>query len=156
MTMISSVKASCPGRRALPLALAAVLALGSCHPAPPPPGAVPLSASRETVVVDSQITRMGVRTAWDVVRLVAPRLRYALDATGQPTGVRTEERRSVEADQTPLLVVDGARSRDILYLNQIPASEVRRLRIIDGDVAMSLFGFEASSGAIVVETKRGS
>lgn len=153
--MLATNRSSRASRHAVPLALVAVLAVGSCHTAPAPPGAVAPAAGRETVVVDSQIAHMGVRTAWDVVRLTAPRLRYGLDATGRPTGVRTEARRSIQADETPLLVVDGARSHDILFLQQIPASEIRRIRIIDGDVAMSLFGFEAASGAIVVETKRG-
>jgi len=117
-------------------------------PAPSPIG--------ETVITAAEIAQMGAQTAWDVVRARAPRLRFGLDANGRPTTVRIQEPRTVNADETPLLVVDGVRIGDIGYLDDIPATNIARIRIIDGEEATQLYGIDAASGAIVVETKHGS
>lgn len=142
------------------LALAAI-AFSGCQP---PPGARPaavaprtsnLIAGRETVITAAEIAQMGASTAWDVVRMRAPRLTFTQAQNGKPATVRIQEPRSVNADETPLLVVDGARVGDISYLDDIPASDVRVIRIMDGEGATQLYGISAASGAIVVETKQG-
>jgi len=112
-------------------------------------------AGRTIVISDSDIVRMGVRTAWDAVRMRVPRFAFASDASGRPTSVRIQEPRSVNADQTPLLVVDGAQVPDVGYLRDIQASEIRSIRVIDGEAAQQLYGLSAASGAIVVQTKQG-
>ena len=98
---------------------------------------------------------MSVRTAWDAVRLRAPRFAFGLDPAGRPAGVRIQAQRSVNADETPLLVVDGVQVFDIEYLMQIPASDVHAIRILSAEAAEPLYGLRAAGGAIVVETKRG-
>lgn len=140
------------------LAILAVSAMGlaGCQPMPGTTHSTsPQTAYGETVITEQQIVQMGARTAWDAVRARAPRLRYGRDANGRPTSVRIQEPRSVNADETPLVIVDGSRVGDINYLSDIPASEIHRIRIIDGEVATQLYGIDAASGAIVVETKRG-
>jgi TonB-dependent Receptor Plug Domain len=140
------------------LAILAVSAMGlaACQPMPRTAhGTSPQTAYGETVITEQQIAQMGAQTAWDAVRVRAPRLRYGRDANGRPTSVRIQEPRSVNADETPLVIVDGARVGDIDYLNNIPASDVHLIRIIDGEVATQLYGIDAGSGAIVVETKKG-
>ena len=99
---------------------------------------------------------MSVRTAWDAVRQLAPRFTFGPDAEGRPAGVRIQERRSINADETPLLVVDGVQMSDIDYLRQIPASDVHAIRILNAEAAEPLYGLRAAGGAIVVETKRGT
>jgi hypothetical protein len=64
-----------------------------------------------------------------------------------------QSQRSINADETPLLVVDGARVGDIMYLNDIPASDVHAIHILDSEAATPLYGIVAAGGAIVVETK---
>ena len=113
------------------------------------------TAGRETLITEAEIARMSVRTAWDAVRLRAPRFTFGLDPTGRPTRVRMQEQRSVNADETPLLVVDGVQMFDLEYLNQIPASDVHAIRILTAEAAEPLYGLRAAGGAIVVETKRG-
>jgi hypothetical protein len=140
------------------LALAATLgtmALAGCQPGARTSPAVAPMAGREIVISDSDIVRMGVRTAWDAVRLRVPKLTFARDATGRPSSVRIQEARSVNSDETPLVVVDGAQVPDISYLTELPASEVRVIRILEGEAAQPLYGLRAAGGAIVVETKRG-
>jgi len=136
--------------------LVILLLASGCQPPPGTPGSVPPSAGIETVIREADIARMSVRTAWDVVRLRAPRLISALDEMGRPTGVRIQEPRSVNAGETPLLVVDGVQAFDIEYLSQIPAFDIRTIRILNAEAAEPLYGLRAAGGAIVVETKRGT
>lgn len=146
--------ASAVARVAIPLAALAAVAIGGCQPPPRAAGSVAPTAGRETLITEDEIARMSVRTAWDAVRLRAPRLTFGLDPTGRPTRVRIQEQRSVNADETPLLVVDGMQVSDIEYLNQIPASEVHAIHILSAEAAEPLYGLRAFGGAIVVETKR--
>lgn len=144
------------GRAIVPLAALAALTLGACRVPPGSTGSAGPAALRGTVITEQDIARMGVRTAWDVVRLRAPRLTYGLDAAGRPTGVRIQEPRSIRADETPLLVVDGVQLTDLSYLGQIPATDVHAIRILNAETAQPLYGLAAAGGAIVVETKRGT
>lgn len=142
-------------RAGLPLALLGTLALGSCRPVPGARVAVAPAAGRQTLITEADIARLSVRSAWDVVRLRAPRLTFAQNAAGQPTRVMIQSQRSINADETPLLVVDGMQMTDLAYLQQIPASQVHAIRILDSETAEPLYGLRAAGGAIVVETKRG-
>jgi hypothetical protein len=135
------------------LAALGALTMGGCRPAASTSRSPAPTAGRETVITEVDIGRMSVRTAWDIVRMRAPKLTYGQDASGRPSRVRIQEPRSVSADETPLLVVDGAQVGDLQFLNEIPASDVHLIRIIDGEAATQLYGIRAASGAIVVETK---
>ena len=127
------------------LALAGALVCGCNLPRTSGTASVPLG--RTTVITEAEIAHMSVQTAWDVVRLAAPHL------TTNP--LRIQGQRSANSDETPLLVVDGARATDINYLTQIPASQVRIIRLLDAEAAEPLFGLVAAGGAIVIETKQG-
>jgi len=154
MTLHSGGVASAVARAAIPLVALAAIALGGCKHLPRTTGSVAPIAGRETLITEEDIARMSVRTAWDAVRLRAPRLSFGLDAAGRPDRVRIQEPRSVNADETPLLVVDGVQMADITYLNQIPAFDVHAIHILDAEAAEPLYGLRAFGGAIVVETKR--
>jgi hypothetical protein len=142
-------------RAAIPLGMLAVLAVGGCRPAPRAQAAAAPVAAREILIGEADIARMGVTTAWDVVRLRAPRLSFARDASGATAGVRIQSQRSINADETPLLVVDGMHVSDLGFLRDLPASEVHAIHILDSEAAEPLYGLVAAGGAIVVETKRG-
>ena len=142
-------------RAAIPLAVLAAIAIGACHLQPRAATSVAPMAGRETLITEDDIARMSVHTAWDAVRLRAPRFTFGLDPTGRPTRVRIQAQQSVVADETPLLVVDGVKVSDIQYLSQIPASDVLAIHILDAEAAEPLYGLSAAGGAIVVETKRG-
>lgn len=140
---------------AIPLAALAVMALAGCQLSHRASGTPAPTFARETLITEEQIAQMSVRTAWDAVRLRAPRFTSGVDPTGRPTQVRIQAPRSVNADETPLLVVDGHQMSDIQYLNEIPASQVHAIHILDAEAAEPLYGLRAAGGAIVVETKRG-
>ncbi len=117
---------------------------------------VPRTFGRETLITEDDIGHMSVRTAWDVVRMRAPRFIANTDSTsGRATGVRIQEQHSLNSDETPLVVVDGMQTRDLGYLRDIPASEVHAIHIVAAESAQPVFGLRAAGGAIVVETKRG-
>ncbi len=137
-------------RAALPLLMLAAPLLGTaCRTGNPGRVSSGATAGRETVVTESEIRAMGVSNAWDVVRLRAPRL--VMGTSGG--GVRIQEQRSVNSDETPLLVVDGTQMLDLGYLSQIPASEITLIRILDAEAAYPLYGLRAAGGAVIVQTK---
>jgi len=142
-----------PAAAVLRLAVPASLALAACHM--PPRSARPIApaAGGGTVITEEEIARMSVRSAWDVVRMRAPRFFAANDANGRPTNVRIQEPRSANADETPLLVVDGVSMSDVSYLQEIAASDVHLIRILNAEAAEPFYGLRAAGGAIVVETK---
>jgi TonB-dependent Receptor Plug Domain len=154
MMLRGDVMAPGLAKAALPFAVLAVLATAGCHVPPGAAGSVSPAATRETLITEDEIARMSVRTAWDVVRLRAPRLMFGQDASGRPTGVRIQEPRSFNAVETPLVVVDGVPTTDVDYLRQIPASDVHAIHILGAEAAEPLYGLQAAGGAIVVETKR--
>ena len=138
------------------IALAAV-ALAACHPAPRTAGTTPAAFGHETLITEEDIARMSVRTAWDVVRMRAPRLFAGSDSTsGRTSSVRIQEPHSVNADETPLLVVDGMQAADLSYLDLIPATEIHAIHILGSEAAEPIYGLRAAGGAIIVETKRGT
>ena len=142
-------------RATVALGVLAVLLIEACQPPAQTARSQVPPVGSETVISDSQIAGMGVQTAWQAVRLRAPRLTYGQDATGQPTRVRIDVPSSVNADETPLLVVDGAQVSYLMYLDEIPASDVRFIRILSGQAASALYGLRGFGGAIVVQTKGG-
>jgi len=145
-----------PARAVTWFAAAAALAVAACRPVPRATRALTPAFGRETLITEDDIAHMSVRTAWDVVRMRAPRFSAGVDSTtGARTRVRIQEPHSVNADETPLLVVDGMQAGDLSYLDQIPASEVHAIHILDSDSAAPIYGLRAAGGAIVVETKRG-
>lgn len=138
------------------LAAAAALWAAACHPQAPGTRVTPHSFGRETLITEDDIAHMSVRTAWEIVRMRAPRFTASTDtSSGGSFQVRIQEPHSVNSDETPLLVVDGMQTSDLSALRDIPASEVHAIHILDSESAEPLYGLRAAGGAIVVETKRG-
>ena len=117
-----------------------------------PPAADTAMAGRVTVVTREEIVAMRAATAWDVVVARAPRLRTTGEP-GRPNDLRIQETRSINADEAPLLVVDGAQGFDLTWLTQLPASEVAFIRILSAEAAEPLYGLRAAGGAIEVVTR---
>jgi len=134
----------------------AAAAAAACHPPSQALYVVPNAFTRETLITEDDIAHMSVRTAWDAVRMRAPHFSAGRDSTtGGHARVRIQEPHSVNADETPLLVVDGMQAGDLSYLDQIPATEVHAIHILDSETAEPIYGLRAAGGAIVVETKHG-
>jgi len=63
--------------------------------------------------------------------------------------------RSLLGNNQPILVVDGS-IININYLNQINPNDIDNINILKGAASTALYGNEASNGAIVITTKKGS
>jgi TonB-linked SusC/RagA family outer membrane protein len=63
--------------------------------------------------------------------------------------------RSLLGNNQPILVVDGS-IISLNYLNQISPNDVDNVNVLKGATATALYGNEASNGAIIITTKKGS
>lgn len=80
---------------------------------------------------------------------------YALPISSQETGtdpaiVRIRGKKSTDAGQLPLLIIDGVEGD----IKNIDFSQVESISVLKDDVAVSKYGSRASNGVIQVTTKR--
>ena len=94
------------------------------------------------------------RNALELLTARVPSLTVRTDAMGGATRseIRIRGNASVSQSNMPSIYIDGARA-DIVYLEDLSATEVRRIRVLRGPSAASLYP-DAANGVIVVETWR--
>lgn len=94
------------------------------------------------------------RNALELLTARVPSLTVRTDAMGGATRseIRIRGNASVSQSNMPSIYIDGARA-DIVYLEDISATEVRRIRVVRGPSAASLYP-DAANGVIIVETWR--
>ena len=94
------------------------------------------------------------RNALELLTARVPSLMVRTDAMGgaRRSEIRIRGNASVSQSNMPSIYIDGARA-DIVYLEDISATEVRRIRVLRGPSAASLYP-EAANGVIIVETWR--
>jgi outer membrane cobalamin receptor len=101
------------------------------------------------------IERSGGQTAWEVLRREAPQLSFR-ERNGQATGISRRGRGSFVLNDSPMLIVDGARNPDIRMLQQLPASTLFSIEVLTGIEGTTEYGTDATGGVIIVRTKNGS
>ena len=94
------------------------------------------------------------RNALELLVTRVPSLRVQTDASGGSarSEIRIRGNASVSQSNMPSIYIDGARA-DIVYLEDLSATEVRRIRVLRGPSAASLYP-DAANGVILVETWR--
>ena len=94
------------------------------------------------------------RNALELLTARVPSLTVRTDAVGGSTRseIRIRGNASVFRSNMPSIYVDGARA-DIVYLEDLSATEVRRIRVLRGPSAASPYP-DAANGVILVETWR--
>ena len=94
------------------------------------------------------------RNALELLTTRVPSLTVRTDAVGAATRseIRIRGNASVFRSNMPSIYIDGARA-DIVYLEDLSATEVRRIRVLRGPSAASLYP-DAANGVILVETFR--
>ena len=94
------------------------------------------------------------RNALELLTTRVPSLTVRTDASGSATRseIRIRGNGSVSQSNMPSIYVDGARA-DVVYLEDLSATEVRRIRVLRGPSAASLYA-DAANGVILVETWR--
>jgi hypothetical protein len=96
--------------------------------------------------------------AWDLLVEMGTGYRIADTQLGGAKSIRNSRGKSSivlrEAD-IPLLVVDGVRMTDPLYLRDIPTSTLLSIRMLNGIDGATYYGTNAGAGVILVSTRLG-
>ena len=102
------------------------------------------------------ILRARATNAWDLLREVGTNYRFSETPLGQPAALRTTRGKSSvylrEAD-IPLLIVDGVRMADPLYLREIPTTILSSIRLLSGIDGATRYGLNSGAGVIIVTTR---
>jgi len=114
---------------------------------------------RESVLLNAaDLSQLPARTLADVLRLEAPDM--VIGMPGQPgrSGrVQGRTRATATGATTPLFVLDGVRlGNDPSILWALTPEEVASVEILRGAVGGWSYGTDASGGAILIETRRGT
>ena len=94
------------------------------------------------------------RNALELLNARVPSLTIRTDATTSErrSEIRIRGNASVARSNMPSIYIDGAKA-DIVYLEDLSATEVRRIRVLRGPSAASMYP-DAANGVILVETWR--
>jgi outer membrane cobalamin receptor len=123
----------------------------ACHP-----GKVsPQGDSDRIVITEEMIARSGGQTAWEVLRREVPQLTFGENRNGQATGMTRRGRSSIMLNDSPMVIIDGARNQDLKQLQSIPASAVMRIEVLTGIEGTTYYGTDAVGGVIIIKTKTG-
>ena len=117
----------------------------------------PLAPDGSLVYTASDIAKMQVSTAWDVVEW-SGQMNMSEATDGSSATIRNRQGHSslwLSSADMPLLIVDGVRIEDPRLLQGIPAPTIQVLQITDGIHATIKEGTGSSGGVIYVVTKKG-
>jgi outer membrane cobalamin receptor len=145
------MRASLKRRFAVVPLVASLLLAASCHPSKPSPQG---DADR-IVITQEMIARSGGQTAWEVLRREVPQLAFGENRNGQATGMTRRGRSSIMLNDSPMVIIDGARNQDLKQLQSIPASALMRIEVLTGIEGTTYYGTDAVGGVIIIKTKTG-
>ena len=123
----------------------------ACHPAQ----VTPQGDADRIVITEEMIAKSGGQNAWEVLRREAPQLTFGENRNGQATGMTRRGRSSFLLNDSPMVIIDGARNQDIKALQSLPASTLMRIEILTGIEGTTYYGTDAVGGVIVIKTKTG-
>jgi outer membrane cobalamin receptor len=105
----------------------------------------------EQLILREDIAQSGAQDAWDVVRRLT-HMSTSTTVAGEPARMYRRGRGSLVIRETPLVIIDGARSNDIQALARIRADQIAWMRILTGAASTTLFGADGGAGAVIVQT----
>ena len=111
------------------------------------------SGGDHVLITQEQIERSGAQTAWEALKRLAPQFSFRENRNGQPSSLERRGRSSILLSDAPLVFMDGAELTDFRSLNQIPASTLLSIEILNGIEGTSYYGSNAVSGVILFKTK---
>ena len=130
--------------------LASLLSI-ACHP-----GKIsPQGDTDRIVITEEMIARSGGQTAWEVLRREVPQLAFGENRNGQATGMTRRGRSSIMLNDSPMVIIDGARNQDLKQLQSIPATALMRIEVLTGIEGTTYYGTDAVGGVIIIRTKTG-
>lgn len=129
------------------LAAAAITSVACARGAHPhvyqPPG--------EQLILPDEIAQSGASDAWDVVRRLT-HMTTSSNLAGDPARMYRRGHGSIVIRETPLVIIDGARSTDIQMLARIRADRIAWMRVLTGAASTTLYGADGGAGAVIVQT----
>lgn len=139
-------------RTPLLVSLLVAAPLAACTPLRPGSG---MGAPEGKLITVADIERSGARTAWEVLQWSGTHLLLEETQDGDPLRITSRGQASLNLDERPLIVVDGARTRDVRVLWSIPARAIASMRVLTGVLATRYHGTGAGGGAVEVRTRSG-
>lgn len=132
--------------------LAASAACATAHPARDNEHHDPARGSSHYLTAQD-IQSSGARNAWEALRrLGGVRLEESPD--GSPQAIRpTRGNMSMVLDDSPIVLLDGARLLDYDVLRSLPARQIDSIELLNGVDGTLKHGSGAGGGAIVIRTR---
>ncbi|HEX8246491.1 MAG TPA: Plug domain-containing protein [Longimicrobium sp.] len=145
-----------PVRTATPLSLAALLAAAAgcatAHPAREGEHHAPAHGFAHYLSAQD-IRDSGARNAWEALRRLGG-VRLQESAGGAPERIRpTRGRMTILLDDSPIVLLDGARLLDYDVLRALPARQIASIEFLNGLDGTLKHGSGAGGGAIVILTR---
>jgi hypothetical protein len=138
--------------RPVPIGAAlAVLLSSACGGVQPAPDAPQDRGGR--LITAEQIRDSGAENAWEALARVGTPLSLGESRSGAPQRMGRRGISSVTLDDSPLVILDGARLLDLAPLRRLPAHLVQEIRIFSGSLAGAIYGTGAGNGAVVITTR---
>jgi len=116
---------------------------------------VPRNDGDRIFITASEIQRSGSMTAWEALRKLVPQLTYAEKKSGQPSKLERRGQSSFLLNDAPLVFLDGVRLPDFRTLQQVSATTIESIEVLNGIDGTTYYGSNAVSGVILIRTKNG-
>ena len=108
-----------------------------------------------TTITQQRIAASGARTAWDAVRLTVPNVQLR-ESRGGAARIQRRGRASIYLDDQVRVILDRVPLEDVQVLQQIPATDILTIEVLNGLDATTYYGGKSTSGVIIISTIRGS
>ena len=147
---------ACPVRIATTLSLAALLGTAAgCATAHPTRAGETHAPSRQLsrYLSAQEIKESGAQNAWEALRRLGG-VRLQETPNGAPGRIRpTRGNMTLLLDDSPIVVLDGARLLDYDVLRALPARQIASIEFLNGVDGTLKHGSGAGGGAIVILTR---
>jgi len=138
---------ACP---ALCLAVIGLAACGASRSQSPNAASVPRDLG--TLITQEQIAASGARTAWDALRLTVKSIQLR-ETRGNASRIQRRGRSSIYLDDQVRVVLDNVRVSDLQMLQQIAASDIATIQVLNAMDATTYFGGTSASGVVIITTR---
>ena len=118
-------------------------------------GAVAPIPNSSSLVTQETIAASGAKTAWDALKRTVPYVRLR-ESKGRPARLTRRGPASIYLDDQVRLMVDNVRVYDLQVLDQMPASDILTIEVLDGLEATTRYGGTSTAGLVIIHTKTGS
>jgi outer membrane cobalamin receptor len=117
---------------------------------------VPSNDGDRIFITADQIERSGSTTAWEALRKLVPQMTYGEKKSGQPSKLERRGQSSFLLSDAPLVFLDGVRMPDFRNLQQLSATTIESIEVLNSIDGTTYYGSNAVSGVILIRTKNGS